>query len=78
MIVHDLDVFSACGRPTEAHPELIVHTNAVLAGTIAFQGLHPVAGRYPQIVQSVRDLQLPELASCDGRDVRKTFDPLPS
>jgi hypothetical protein len=59
MIVHDLDVFGACVLPTETHAELIVYTDAMLSGSIAFQGLQPIAGGHPQIVQSTRDLQLP-------------------
>jgi hypothetical protein len=47
MIVYDLDVFSACVRPPEAHTQLIVHTDAVLADAIALQGLQPIARRYP-------------------------------
>lgn len=31
MIVHGLEVFGACVRPTEAKAELIADTNAVLA-----------------------------------------------
>jgi hypothetical protein len=76
MIVHDLDVFGACVRPTEAHAELIVYTDAMLSRSITPQGLQPIARGHPQIVQSTRDLQLPELASRNGGDVREPFDPL--
>jgi hypothetical protein len=31
MIIDDLDVFSACVRPTETHAELIVYPNAMLS-----------------------------------------------
>jgi len=76
MIVRDLDVFGACVRPTEAHAELIVHTDAMLSRSITPQGLQPIAGGHPQIIQPIRDLQLPELASRNGGDVREPSDPL--
>jgi hypothetical protein len=66
---------SAGVRPTEAHAELIVHTDAVLTRAIAFQRFQPIARRNPQVVQSGRDLQLAQLTSRDGRDVRKPLDP---
>jgi hypothetical protein len=75
MIVHDLDVFGACVRPTEAHSELIVYTDAMLSRPITPQGLQPIARGHPQIVQTARDLQLPELTSRNGGDVREPFDP---
>jgi hypothetical protein len=76
MIVNDLNIFSACVRPPEAHAELIVHTDAVLAGAIALQCLQAIARRYPEIVQSRRDLQLPQLTSRNGRNIREPLDPL--
>ena len=74
MIVHDLDIFSASVRPTEAKAELIVNTNAVLARAVPFQGFQSIARRNPQIVELARDLQLPQLASCHGRDIRESPD----
>jgi hypothetical protein len=78
VIVHDLDIFSASVCPTEAHAELIVYPDALLPGAITFQGFESIAGRHPQIVQSARDLQLPQLASRHVRDVREPTDPLAS
>jgi hypothetical protein len=74
MIVHDLDVLDAYVCPTEAHAELIIYANAVLSRAIAFQGFQSVAGRHLQIVQAPCDLQLPQLASRHGRDIRKPPD----
>ena len=76
MIVHDLDVLSACGRPTEAHTELIVYADTVLARAIAFQCLKSITRRYAQIVQAGSDLQLPKLTSRNSRDVCEPLDPL--
>jgi hypothetical protein len=75
VIVHDLDVFTTSGRPTKAHTELILYPDTMLARTISFQRLKSITRRYAQIVQSGCDLELPQLASCHGRDVREPLDP---
>jgi hypothetical protein len=74
VVVHDLDIFSTCVRPTEAQTELIVYADAMLPCSIPFQGFKSIPRRYPQIAQSSRDLQLPQLASCDNRDIRESPD----
>ena len=74
MIVHDLDIFSASVRPTEAKAKLIVNTNAMLARAVPFQGFQSIARRNPQIVELARDLQLQQLASCHGRDICESPD----
>ena len=76
MVIHDFDIFGAIVRPTETNAELIIHTNAVLTSAIAFQRLQPIAWRNPKILQPVRDLKLSQLASRDGSNVYKAFDPL--
>jgi hypothetical protein len=78
VIVHDLDIFSASVCPTEAQAELIVYPDALLPGAITFQGFESIAGRHPQIVQSARDLQLPQFASRHVCDVREPTDSLAS
>jgi hypothetical protein len=55
VIVHDLDVFGAALRPAEAHTKLIVNSDAVLAGSISFERLEPIARR-PQGVLPGCDL----------------------
>jgi hypothetical protein len=65
MIVHDLDIFGAELSPLKAHAELVVDSDAVLSGTISFQCFKSVSGRYPEVLQRLRDLKLPQLsASC--------------
>ena len=49
MVVHNLDIFSPCVRPTEAEAELIVYANAMLPRTITFQHFQPIPRWYPQI-----------------------------
>jgi len=39
VIVHDLDVLRASGRPTEAHTELIVDADTILARKPCFTAL---------------------------------------
>ena len=77
MIVHDLDVLSPLVRPTEAKAELLINTNAVLARTVPFQSFQSIARRNPQITELIRDLQLPQFASCHSRDVRESPDMRP-
>jgi hypothetical protein len=48
----------------------------MLPCAITFQRFQPIAGRHPKIVQSARNLQLPQLASGDSRDVHESFDRL--
>ncbi len=76
MIVHDLDVLSARGVPTEAHTEVIVYADTMLARAIPFECLKSITGRYAQIIQAGGDLQLPKLTSRNSRDVREPLDPL--
>jgi hypothetical protein len=72
--VHDLDTFSACVRPTEAQTELIVYADAMLPLTISFQGFQPIPWGHPQIAQTSRNLQLPQLAPRHSRNARESSD----
>ena len=74
MIIHDLDILGAGGRPAKAQAKLVVDADAVLAGTAALQGFQTVARRYAQVVQPFRDLQLPQLAPRYGGDVGEPLD----
>jgi len=75
MIIHDFDVLCAPRSPAEAHAELIVHADTVLPGAVALECFEPVPWRHPEIFQPARDLQLPQLASRNGLDVREPPDP---
>jgi len=74
MVIHDLNVFGASVRPMETYAELIIDADAVLAGPVALKGFQPVSGGHTQIIQSPRDLQLPQLAACDSGDVGESLD----
>lgn len=68
MIVHDLDVFGIGTRPAKADTELIVHADAPLASTIAFQLLQAVRRWCAQVVDASCQVQLLQLAQ------RRAFD----
>jgi hypothetical protein len=58
MVVHDLYVFRACGRPAEAHAKLVVHADTVLPSAVAPERFQPVARWYAEVIYPARDLQL--------------------
>jgi hypothetical protein len=53
-MVHDLDVFGICSRPTEADAEPIVHPKAPLTCTIALQLLEAIGRRRSQVIDAPR------------------------
>ena len=73
MIVHNLHIFNATFCPTEAHPELVIDANAVLASPVALERLQPITRRNAQIFKSAGDLELAQLAACHGFDVRESL-----
>lgn len=72
MEVDDFDSIRAGSRPDEADAELVVDAVAVQAFAITSQGLQPVARRNMQVVQTDRNLQLPELAACHAPRAQRT------
>ncbi len=78
MVVHDLHVFRTGAGPTKAYAKSIVDADAMLSGTIAFERLKPIARRYSQIVEMVRDFQLTQLSSRDRFDADKAPDSTPA
>ena len=77
MVVHDLDVFRASSRPAEAQPKLVIHSNAVLPGTVALKRFKPVTRRDTEVFKPARDLHLTKLASRHRFDPREPPDRLP-
>jgi len=57
--------------PDEANPPLVIDADAVLAGTLAFEGFQPVARRRKQIAQCPRPVQVFELAPGGVLNVRR-------
>jgi hypothetical protein len=76
VIIHDLDVLSSRLLPAKAEPELIVDSDAVLAGAIALQGLQSISRRNAQIVEPLRNLKLTNLSPSNGCDPSKPRDAL--
>jgi hypothetical protein len=76
MIVHDLDVFCTRRCPSKTDSPLVVDANAVLALSVGLQRFEVIAWRYPQVVQSACDLQLPEFAPGHDRYVGEPPAPL--
>ena len=74
MVIHNLDVFRTSRRPTKTQTPLFVDADAVLASAIAFQRLQAIAWWNPQIIQSCRDFELPELATSDDSNAGKATD----
>ena len=77
MVIYDFNFFSTGIRPAKAKPPLIVYANTVLARATAFERFKTVAGRDPQIIKSIRDLKLPELAPCNLGNIDKLLDRIP-
>ena len=74
MIINDLDIFGAAGRPAEAHPELVVYPDAVLPGAVTLESFEPIPRRHPQVFQSACDLQLSKLAPSHCFDALEPLD----
>ena len=77
MIVDNLNVFRVRARPAEAHPELIVHADAVLPSTVAFQGFQPVTRWDAQVVHLSRLVQLLQFPARHGFEVGEARYALP-
>ena len=71
MVIHDFNLLRVATAPDEANPPLIIDADAVLAGTVAFEGFQPVAWRRKQITQCPRPVQVFELAPGGVLNVRR-------
>jgi hypothetical protein len=70
VVVNDLDPLGTSVGPREAEPPLVIDSDAVLAGSVSFQGFEPVPGREPEILQNHRSSQLAQLAQRDTMNPR--------
>jgi hypothetical protein len=71
VVIHDLDILRAGGRPTKAHSKLIVAANAVLPCAVSLERLQSVTGRHAQVIKSACDLQLADLATRNCLNARE-------
>jgi hypothetical protein len=77
MIVYDLNVFRVRTYPAEAHPELIVHTDTVLPGTVAFQSFQSIARWDAQVVYLTCLVQLLQFPARYGFEIDEACYALP-
>lgn len=73
MIVNDFHILWSIGCPTEANPELIVDSNAVLAFAIALERFQAVPGWRTKEIERFGGIQLRQL-SC--RNLCNRVEPL--
>jgi hypothetical protein len=66
VVVHHFDLVSVAVLPDEADPILIVDPDAVLPTPISTESLEVIARERAQIVESLRRMQLHELALSDA------------
>jgi hypothetical protein len=76
VVIDDLDVVRVAIDPAETQAELLVDADAVLANTVAMQGLQPVAGRDAQVFEPHGRVQEVELAPRDVGNGAKPADDL--
>src|SRR5215470_9048618 len=63
MVVHDLDLRRAFGRPNKAYPELVVDADRVLSPAVARERLETVAWRRPQVAEITRGVEVAQLSA---------------
>ena len=63
VVISNLNVECITGAPAETDPPLVVHTHAVLSGSVSDELLEPVSRRYSQIVQAFNCIKHEQLSS---------------
>jgi hypothetical protein len=72
VVIYDLNVIRIAVTPGKADAPLVVDSNAICPGTVAFQQLQLVPRRHPKILQPQRPMQVQKLSP------RRPFDRLKS
>ncbi len=62
MVIDNLDLERVRSLPSKADPPLLVDSNAVLPGAIAFQRFQAIARRHAQVIEAPGLIQQQELA----------------
>lgn len=70
MVIDDLDVPGFAVSPDEADAPLLVDPNAVLSLPVIAQSFQAIAGRRPQIVESLRRIDCDKLRARSPLDLR--------
>jgi len=71
VIVGDLNIVGVAVPPHEAHPELIIDANAVLALSVTAEFFQPIAGRNSQILQAKARMQRGQFPLSDISQIRR-------
>ena len=69
MVIDNFNVFGTVSSPEEAHPPLIIDTNAVLAIPVPFKGVKTIARRRAQVSQLFGRIQCRQLTFRHRLDV---------
>lgn len=76
MVVDDLDFRRPGCGPDEAHPPLVVHSDAMLSLPITLERFEAVARRRTKELQSLRGMKLRELPLGDASERSEPLDRL--
>jgi hypothetical protein len=78
VIIHDLYVLRPRRCPAEAYPELVVHTYAILPGTLTLERFQSIPWWDSQIFKPSGDLQLAKLSPSNSLDLLEPPDAFPT
>jgi hypothetical protein len=73
VVVHYLDILRPI-IPAKADAELVIDPHALLAGSVAFQGLQSISGRCPHVVYANGKIELLQLAHCGTLKIHESLD----
>lgn len=62
MIIYDFDVFDTALGPDEVDAVFVIDTDGMRAFAVALKRFQPIAGRDPQVVEPLGDVELLEFA----------------
>jgi hypothetical protein len=71
VIVYNLHTLDPAFGPDETHAVFVIDANGMLAFAIALERFQPIAGRDPQVVELLGDVELLEFAEGNFLDVRR-------
>ena len=77
MVINNFHIFRASLGPTEANPELLVNSNAVLTLAVTMQRFQHIPGRYFKIIQLACSLELPNFPQSNSLKIDKASDSAP-
>jgi hypothetical protein len=69
MVINDFNVKGMSVFPAEAHPPLIINTDAVLPSSITFEQFQPIVRRNSQVIYTARPIKLSKFALRDAFNI---------